>query len=98
VPARVMVDASHGNSSKDFRRQPVVTESLAEQLEAGTRVLSGIMMESHLVEGNQPLNDPRDLTYGQSVTDACMSWQTTAPLLERLARAVRKRRELRAAG
>jgi 3-deoxy-7-phosphoheptulonate synthase len=98
VPARIMVDASHGNSSKDFRRQPQVIDSLAEQLEAGTRVLVGTMMESHLVEGNQALNDPKDLVYGQSVTDACMSWETTAPLLERLAKAVQKRRELRAAG
>jgi 3-deoxy-7-phosphoheptulonate synthase len=52
----------------------------------------GSMLESHLVEGNQALKDPNALTYGQSVTDACVSWQTTEPLLERLATAVRKRR------
>jgi 3-deoxy-7-phosphoheptulonate synthase len=93
VPERVMVDASHGNSRRDFRRQPIVIDNLAAQIEAGGRALIGTMMESHLVEGNQKLEDPEKLTYGQSITDACMSWETTEPLLERLARAVRARRE-----
>lgn len=92
VPARILVDASHGNSSKDFRKQPVVIEDLAQQIESGSRTLFGTMMESHLVEGNQALRDPAALAYGQSITDACMSWSTTEPLFERLASAVRRRR------
>jgi 3-deoxy-7-phosphoheptulonate synthase len=92
VPARIMVDASHGNSSKDFRKQPVVIDELAQQVESGSRAVFGAMMESHLVEGNQALSDPSALTYGQSITDACMSWTTTEPLFERLAAAVRARR------
>jgi 3-deoxy-7-phosphoheptulonate synthase len=95
VPARIMVDASHGNSNKDFRRQPLVVEDLAQQLEAGSRALVGTMMESHLVEGHQSLRAPADLTYGQSITDACMNWQTTEPLLERLALGIQKRRQRR---
>jgi 3-deoxy-7-phosphoheptulonate synthase len=87
-----MVDASHGNSSKDFRKQPVVIEDLAQQVESGSRAVFGAMMESHLVEGNQSLSEPSALTYGQSITDACMSWTTTEPLFERLAAAVRARR------
>jgi 3-deoxy-7-phosphoheptulonate synthase len=93
VPARILVDASHGNSSKDFERQPLVIEELARQLEGGSRTVVGTMMESHLVAGNQPLNDPDTLSYGQSITDACMSWAMTEPLFERLAQAVRARRE-----
>ncbi len=92
VPACVMVDCSHGNSSKDYRKQPVVAMNLAEQIEAGQRYLIGAMLESHLVEGSQKLDDPSRLTYGQSITDACIGWETTVPLLERLAKAVRERR------
>jgi 3-deoxy-7-phosphoheptulonate synthase len=92
VNARVMVDCSHGNSSKDYRRQPEVVESLAQQVEHGPGYLMGAMMESHLVAGNQQLSDPSKLVYGQSVTDACMSWDETYPLLVRLADAVRARR------
>jgi 3-deoxy-7-phosphoheptulonate synthase len=95
IPARILVDASHGNSKKDFKRQPLVIEDLARQIEAGSRTVVGTMMESHLVEGNQPLEDPEVLPYGQSITDACMSWSTTEPLLERLASAVRSRRSRR---
>lgn len=93
VPACVMVDCSHGNSGKDYRKQPVVAVNLAEQIEAGQRYLIGAMMESHLVEGSQKLDNPSELTYGKSITDACMGWDTTVPLLERLAKAVRQRRQ-----
>jgi 3-deoxy-7-phosphoheptulonate synthase len=92
MPARIMVDCSHGNSDKDYRRQPAVAESLAKQIEANQPYLFGAMLESHLVEGNQALKDPKDLVYGQSITDACISWETTEPLLERLANAVLMRR------
>jgi 3-deoxy-7-phosphoheptulonate synthase len=89
----VMVDCSHGNSSKDYKRQPIVAEALAEQIAGGQTDLIGAMLESHLVEGSQTLKDPKALTYGQSVTDACINWDTTVPILERWAAAVRTRRE-----
>ncbi len=88
----VMVDCSHGNSGKDYRRQPEVAESLARHIESGQRYLIGAMMESHLVAGAQKLTTPDQLTYGQSITDACMAWDDTYPLLARLASAVRARR------
>ena len=92
LPRRLMVDASHGNSGKDHRRQPVVTKAIAEQLAAGERGLTGVMLESFLVEGRQPPGPPGTLTYGQSVTDACMDFGTTAAVLSELAAAVRSRR------
>ena len=81
LPRRLMVDASHGNSGKDHRRQPVVAASIAEQVAAGERGLTGVMLESFLVEGKQKPGPPQDLTYGQSVTDACMDFGTTADVL-----------------
>ncbi len=88
----IMVDCSHGNSKKDYRRQPIVADELAQQLEAGRSFLMGAMLESHLVEGNQQLVDPAKLTRGQSITDACISWENTLPIFERWARAVAHRR------
>ena len=86
MPARVMVDCSHGNSNKDFRRQAEVLRDVASQLQSGSRNVMGVMLESHLVEGNQKLNsDLSKLTYGQSVTDACINFSTTEVLLEELA-------------
>lgn len=76
---RLMVDCSHGNSSKDFRRQPAVMLDVVKQYISGETALLGAMLESHLVEGNQKLT--KNLTYGQSVTDGCISWQTTEELL-----------------
>jgi 3-deoxy-7-phosphoheptulonate synthase len=92
LPRRLMVDASHGNSSKDYRRQPVVAEAIAEQLSAGERGLTGVMLESFLTEGKQEPGPPATLTYGQSVTDGCMDFGTTAGVLAQLAAAVRSRR------
>jgi 3-deoxy-7-phosphoheptulonate synthase len=92
LPRRLMVDASHGNSGKDHRRQAVVAEAVAEQLAAGERGLAGVMLESFLVEGKQKPGPPGTLTYGQSVTDACMDFGTTAEVLQTLAGAVRSRR------
>src|SRR5690349_16901894 len=92
LPRRLMVDASHGNSGKDHRRQPVVAAAIAEQVTAGERGLTGVMLESFLVEGKQEPGPPDTLTYGQSVTDACMDFGTTAEVLEGLAAAVRSRR------
>ena len=92
LPRRLMVDASHGNSGKDHRRQPVVTASIAEQVAAGEHGLTGVMLESFLQEGRQEPGPPATLSYGQSVTDACMDFGTTAEVLGTLAAAVRSRR------
>jgi 3-deoxy-7-phosphoheptulonate synthase len=93
VARRIMIDASHGNSDKDYRRQPVVADAVATQVASGERGIIGMMFESFLVDGRQDLNgDKKKLVYGQSVTDACMGWDMTLPALESLAAAVRRRR------
>src|SRR5215470_10215900 len=89
LPRRLMVDASHGNSGKDHRRQPVVTASLADQVAAGEYGLTGVMLESFLRAGRQEPGPPHTLAYGQSVTDACLDIDTTAAVLTGLAAAVR---------
>jgi 3-deoxy-7-phosphoheptulonate synthase len=90
----VMVDCSHGNSMKDFRNQPLVARNLANQIAAGNRVITSVMIESNLVEGAQKLGkDPSSLVRGQSITDACLGWEDTVETLDVLAEAVRKRRE-----
>ncbi|MBI1734694.1 MAG: 3-deoxy-7-phosphoheptulonate synthase [Candidatus Rokubacteria bacterium] len=92
----LMIDASHGNSEKDYRRQPVVAEAVGAQIAAGDRAIVGMMVESFLVDGRQDLNgDKTKLVYGQSVTDACIGWETTVHVLEALAAAVRHRRTRR---
>jgi 3-deoxy-7-phosphoheptulonate synthase len=89
LPARVMVDCSHGNSNKDYRRQGEVAGQVAEQLRSGSRHVMGVMIESHLVAGNQKIPaDLSQLTYGQSITDACIDLGTTRELLQELAGAV----------
>ena len=94
LPARLMVDCSHGNSNKDYRRQGEVLRAIAEQVRAGSVHVMGVMLESHLVEGNQKIPaDLSRLTYGQSITDACISLATTLELLDELAAAVRAVRE-----
>lgn len=91
LPARLMVDCSHGNSNKDYRRQSEVLNYVAEQVAGGSRQVLGVMLESHLVAGSQRLGgDPAALVYGQSITDACIDFQTTERLLEVLSRAVRQ--------
>ena len=92
LPARLMVDASHGNSGKDHRRQPVVVQALADQIAAGEQGIIGVMLESFLQAGRQELQDPATLVFGQSITDACMDIDTTAGVLDTLATAVRERR------
>ena len=89
---RVMIDCSHGNSNKDYRLQPQVAAAVAAQVAAGSESICGVMVESHLVAGRQDLVAGKPLVYGQSITDACISWSDTLPLLECLADAVRKRR------
>ena len=92
VPPRVMIDASHGNSEKDHRRQPVVVRDVAAQLAQGESGIIGMMMESFLVDGRQDLTDRARLVYGQSITDACLGWDATVPVLHELAEGVRARR------
>ena len=96
LPARLMIDTSHGNSEKDYRRQPIVARDIGKQVAQGETGIVGLMMESFLVDGRQDLRDPARLVYGQSVTDACMGWETTVPVLRELADAVRQRRRSRA--
>jgi 3-deoxy-7-phosphoheptulonate synthase len=93
----VMIDASHGNSGKRHDRQPHVVEDIAAQLEAGEMRIGGVMIESHLVEGRQDLKPGQPLVYGQSITDACVGWDTSVAMLERLAAAVERRRAVVAA-
>ncbi|CAA9444013.1 MAG: 2-keto-3-deoxy-D-arabino-heptulosonate-7-phosphate synthase I alpha [uncultured Ramlibacter sp.] len=90
VRDRVMVDCSHGNSEKQFQRQVAVAEDIATQIEAGERRILGVMIESHLREGRQEQKPGQALERGISITDACIGWEATEPLLRRLAVAVRK--------
>ena len=91
LPCRVMVDCSHGNSNKDYRRQGEVLRQVAAQVRGGSSQVMGVMLESHLVAGNQKIPaDLGQLTYGQSITDACIDLATTAELLQELAAAVRE--------
>jgi 3-deoxy-7-phosphoheptulonate synthase len=88
---KVMIDCSHGNSQKDHRRQPEVAEAIAEQVASGSWQVLGVMLESHLVEGRQDYAPGKAAVYGQSITDACISFAQTEPLLERFAQARRAR-------
>ncbi len=95
LPPYIMIDCSHGNSRKDHRRQKEVAANLASQISGGTRAIAAVMLESHLVEGRQDLGDePSALTYGQSVTDACLGWEDTVEAVQTLAEGVAKGRGL----
>ena len=89
---RIMIDFSHANSNKDYRRQSIVGADVAGQIAAGDRNIMGVMIESNLVAGAQKLEEGKPLTYGQSITDACIDWPETHKLLTELASAVRSRR------
>ena len=93
----VMIDCSHGNSSKDYRNQPKVVESVCEQLEKGESGIIGVMIESNINAGNQkvPAGGKKDLKYGVSITDECIDWETTKVVLARLAKSVKARRMLK---
>ncbi|MGE3773201.1 MAG: 3-deoxy-7-phosphoheptulonate synthase [Gammaproteobacteria bacterium] len=95
LPTRLMIDCSHGNSRKDHTRQPQVAAEVADQIAGGSDYVCGVMIESHLREGRQNHSAETPLVYGQSITDACIAWDTTVPVLERLAEAVRARRARR---
>jgi len=92
LPPHLMVDCSHGNSLKDYNKQPLVARDVAAQVAGGSSGVTGLMVESHLVAGRQDVKPGQPLTYGQSITDACISWETTEGTLEELAAAVRARR------
>jgi 3-deoxy-7-phosphoheptulonate synthase len=89
---RVMIDMSHSNSEKEFRKQLSVGHAIAEQIADGDDRIMGVMIESHLKEGRQDLTPGKDLSYGQSITDACIGWEDTVAVLDELAQAVRARR------
>jgi 3-deoxy-7-phosphoheptulonate synthase len=90
---RLMVDCSHANAAKDYRRQAEVAAEIGRQIAGGERRIVGLMVESHLVEGRQDLEPGKALTFGQSITDACLGWDDSVKLLERLAAAVKERRK-----
>jgi 3-deoxy-7-phosphoheptulonate synthase len=92
LPERVVIDVSHDNSGKDARRQPAVAAEVGSVIAGGSRAIAGVMLESFLVFGRQELGDPARLTYGQSITDACIDWDTTVEVLDAMAGAVRTRR------
>ena len=94
---RIMIDASHANSSKKPENQPMVVDAIAAQLAGGDRRIIGTMIESNLVAGRQDLVPGKALTYGQSITDGCIDWPASISVLETLAEAVRERRRMKAA-
>jgi 3-deoxy-7-phosphoheptulonate synthase len=92
LEGRIMIDCSHANSGKDHEKQPGVAKAIGDQVAQGSTGVFGIMLES-FIEGGRQNNDPKtELRYGQSITDACMSWDATVPVIEGLAESVRKRR------
>ena len=92
LPERVVIDVSHDNSGKDASRQPPVADAVAKQVADGNRAVVGLMLESFLVAGRQDFDSAEELTYGQSITDACIDWKTTVEVLDGLAAAARARR------
>jgi len=92
---RLMIDFSHANSDKQHRRQLDVAQDVAGQIAAGDTRIIGAMVESNLEEGRQDVETGKELLFGQSITDACIDWESSVPLLQGLAEAVHKRRELR---
>lgn len=96
LPATLMVDCSHANSSKQHERQLVVAQDIADQLASGSKQIFGVMVESHICAGAQKFtpgkDDPRELKYATSITDACIGWDDSLAVLETLAAGVKKRR------
>jgi 3-deoxy-7-phosphoheptulonate synthase len=91
---KIMIDVSHGNSSKKPENQPLVAADIAAQIEKGEQRIAGVMVESHLVAGRQDLKPGASLVYGQSITDGCIDWQSSVGVLEMLSAAVARRRLL----
>ncbi len=91
----IMIDFSHSNSLKQCQRQLIVGDDVAAQIANGDKRIMGVMIESHLKSGSQSVVQGQELVYGQSITDACLSWNDTLPLLKTLAKAVQKRRSVK---
>jgi len=87
-----MIDFSHANSSKQYKKQMEVCSDVSQQISGGEKAVFGVMVESHLVEGRQDLVDGKAATYGQSITDACIGWPDSEALLQQLSDAVITRR------
>ncbi|NBR41975.1 MAG: 3-deoxy-7-phosphoheptulonate synthase [Verrucomicrobia bacterium] len=94
LTSRLVIDCSHGNSSKEHRRQMIVAADIATQVSQGSTMIAGVMIESHLVEGRQDWKGADTSAYGCSITDACISFAETIPVLDALAQSVRQRRAL----
>lgn len=94
LPTRLIVDFSHANCQKQHKKQLAVAQDIAQQLSNGSQFIAGIMAESFIVEGQQSMNNPAQLTYGQSITDPCLGWDDTCILLDLLAQAAQTRRTL----
>ena len=88
-----MVDMSHGNSSKQFKKQLIVNQDLCNQISSGSKNIIGVMIESNLIEGNQSSDKKDKLEYGQSITDGCVGWKDTEIMLNLLSSAVKNRRQ-----
>jgi 3-deoxy-7-phosphoheptulonate synthase len=95
LPERLMIDCSHANAAKQYKRQVDVAADIGRRLAEGERRIVGVMVESNLVEGRQDLAPGKPLRFGQSITDACLGWEESVPLLEKLADSVRRRRKAR---
>ena len=93
LPAHLMIDFSHANSNKQHKKQIEVADNVASQIAAGDKRIVGAMIESHLKEGRQNVVPGKELEYGKSITDACISWEDSLPILDKLAEAVRRRRQ-----
>lgn len=91
LPQKLVVDFSHANCQKQHRKQLEVAEDICQQIRSGSDAVAGIMAESFILEGNQPMNDITSLTYGQSITDPCLSWEHTVEMLDMLAEAIKTR-------
>ena len=89
LPQRLIVDFSHANCQKQHRKQIEVAQDICDQIKSGSTRIAGIMAESFIIEGNQPMTDIHNLTYGQSITDPCLSWDDTVTMLDMLAEAVK---------
>lgn len=93
LPQKIMIDFSHANSSKQFKKQLEVSTDVCNQIASGDKSIFGVMIESHLEEGRQDCKNPKDLVYGQSITDACIGWSDTEIVLAQLSEAVKARRQ-----
>jgi 3-deoxy-7-phosphoheptulonate synthase len=98
LPQRVMIDFSHANCDKQFKRQFEVAESVSAQIGSGDRRIFGVMIESNLLEGKQDLIPRKPLVFGQSITDACLGWDDSVTVLELLAKQVQQRKNAKAQG